>query len=174
MRVIGNRKQILHVRYGGLITRNVRFTYSRLIWLNLSSPQNGPLCIVGRLGRGRNESAQAARRGRWDGEREEAPAFSLFSSSPAPARCPAGTSAEEKVTKPNLVGVRPWLRSVYLPFVGQIQRYTAQTFFLTKHVSQNSYRGKQHEDDSHSKVNDPSVVLRRCHLVLNRQNLSMT
>ena len=58
MRVIGNRKQILHVRYGGLITRNVRFTNSRLIWLNLSSPQNGPLCIVGRLGRGRNESAQ--------------------------------------------------------------------------------------------------------------------
>ena len=119
-----------------------------------------------------------ARGGRRDGEREEAPAFSLFPSSPARLlfllRCPAGTSAEEKVTKPNLVGVRPWLRSVYLPFIGQIQRYTAQTFFLTKHVSQNSYRGKQHEDDSHSKVNDPAVVLRRCHLVLNRQNLSMT
>ena len=78
------------------------------------------------------------------------------------------------MTKPNLVGVRPWSRSVYLPFIGQIQRYTAQTFFLTEHVSQNSYRGKQHEDDSHSKVNDPAVVLRRCHLVLNRQNLSMT
>ena len=78
------------------------------------------------------------------------------------------------MTKPNLVGVRPWSRSVYLPFIGQIQRYAAQTFFLTKHVSQNSHRGKQHEHDSHSKVNDPAVVLRRCHLVLNRQNLSMT
>ena len=119
-----------------------------------------------------------ARGGRWDGEKEKAPAFSLSSSSPARLlfllRCPAGTSAEEKVTKPNLVDVRPWSRSVYLPFIGQIQRYTAQTFVLTKHVSQNSYRGKQHENDSHSKVNDPAVVLRLCHLVLNRQNLSMT
>ena len=74
MRVIGYRKQILLVRYEGLITRNVRFTYSRLIWLNLSSRQNGPLCIVGRLGRGRNESARTMG---W-GKRRSSRLFSLF------------------------------------------------------------------------------------------------
>ena len=75
MRVIGHRKQILLVRYEGLITRNVRFTYSRLIWLNLSSRQNGPLCIVGRLGRGRNESARGTME--W-GKRGSSRLFSLF------------------------------------------------------------------------------------------------
>ena len=75
MRVIGHRKQILLVRYEGLITRNVRFTYSRLIWLNLSSRQNGPLCIVGRLGRGRNESARGTMG--W-GKRGSSRPFSLF------------------------------------------------------------------------------------------------
>ena len=75
MRVIGHRKQILLVRYEGLITRNVRFTYSRLICLNLSSRQNGPLCIVGRLERGRNESARGTMG--W-GKRGSSRLFSLF------------------------------------------------------------------------------------------------
>ena len=174
MRVIGHRKQILLVRYEGLITRNVRFTYSRLIWLNLSSRQNGPLCIVGRLGRGRNESARGMMG--W-GKRGSSRLFSLFIVARALAifvEMPSWNLCGWESDKTNLVGVRPWSRSVYLPFIGQIQRYTALTFFLTEHVSQNSYRGKQHEDDSHSKVNDPAVVLRLRHLVLNRQNLSMT
>ena len=75
MRVIGHRKQILLVRYEGLITRNVRFTYSRLIWLNLSSRQNGPLCIIGRLGRGRNDGARGTMG--W-GKRESSRLFSLL------------------------------------------------------------------------------------------------
>ena len=48
-------------------------------YLNELSPPQRPLCVVGRLGR-REKKARGAR---WEGERERAPAFSLFPSSSA-------------------------------------------------------------------------------------------
>ena len=134
MRVIGHRKQILLVRYEGLITRNVRFTYSRLIWLNLSSRQNGPLCIIGRLGRGRNESARGTMG--W-GKRESSRLFSLLIVARALAIC--WDAQLEPLRR------RKWQNQIWLTFVLGHAVYTYPSLgrfsvILPRHFSwQNMY-----------------------------------